>query len=84
MNTLESFFQWLLAAGLHASILAGAVVCLQFALRRWLPARWRFALWLPVVIVLVAPVLPESRFSIQNRFVAPAPAMVAARNLLCR
>ncbi len=77
MNTLESFFQWLLAASLRASLLAGAVVCLQLALRRWLPARWRFALWLPVVLVLVAPALPESRFSVQNRFTEkPAPVVV--------
>lgn len=72
MNTLQSFFQWLLAASLRASLLAGAVLCLQVALRRWLPARWRHALWLPVVIVLIAPVLPESRFSVQNRL-APKP-----------
>ncbi len=77
MNTLESFFQWLLAASLRASLLAGAVVCLQLALRRWLPARWRYALWLPVVLVLIAPVLPESRLSVQNRFVEKtAPAVV--------
>lgn len=83
MNTLESFFQWLLAASLRASLLAGAVVCLQFALRRWLPARWRFALWLPVVLVLVAPVLPESRFSVQNRFVdRPTPVTVKREPLV--
>ena len=33
MNTLDSFFQWLLATSVRASLLALAVLCLQFALR---------------------------------------------------
>ena len=72
MNTLDSIFQWLLAASLRASLLAVAVLGLQFVLRRWLPARWRHALWLPMIFVLVAPVLPTSRWSVQNRFEPPA------------
>ena len=53
MNPLESFFQWLLATSLRASVLALVVLGLQFVLSRWLPARWRHALWLPVVLVLL-------------------------------
>ncbi len=71
MNTLDTFFQWLLAASVRASLLAIAVLALQFVLRLWLPARWRHALWLPVVFVLIAPVLPASRWSLENRMASP-------------
>ena len=71
MDTLDFFFQWLLAASLRASLLALAVLILQLVLRRCLPARWRHALWLPVVVVLIAPVLPASRWSLQNRIASP-------------
>jgi len=70
MNALDTFFQWLLSASLRASVLALVVLGLQLALGRWLPARWRHALWLPVVLVLLAPILPASRLSVENRFVA--------------
>lgn len=69
MNTLDSFMQWLLAASLRASVLALAVLGLQLAFSRWLPARWRHVLWLPMVLVLIVPVLPASRFSLENRLV---------------
>jgi len=78
--TLDSIFQWLLSASLRASVLALAVLGLQLALGRWLPARWRHALWLPVVLVLLVPMLPESRFSVENRFVAE-PVIVQAEPL---
>ena len=80
MNTPDLFFQWLLSASLRASVLALMVLGLQLALRRRLPARWRHALWLPVVLVLLAPVLPASRFSVENRFQAK-PVIVEAEPL---
>ena len=51
------------------------MLALQAALRGRLPARWRYALWLPVVFALAAPWLPQSRWSLENRF-APATACV--------
>src|SRR6185369_15528530 len=82
MNTIDSFFVWFLSATIRASLLALAVLALQAALRKRLAARWRYALWLPVVLVLVAPQLPQSRWSAENYVVvktAPAvpPAMPA-------
>ena len=59
MNPLDSLFEWLLAASLRASILAIAIIVIQATLRRWLPGRWRHALWLPMILVLILPVLPE-------------------------
>lgn len=64
MNIIENVFEWMLAATLRASVLAVVILCIQLALRRWLPAGWRHALWLPMVAVLVLPVLPESPFGL--------------------
>ncbi|MEZ0299505.1 MAG: M56 family metallopeptidase [Candidatus Methylacidiphilales bacterium] len=69
MNTLEPLFQWLVAASFRASLMACAVLALQLVLSRWLPARWRYALWLPVIVVLAAPALPSSPWSVENRFI---------------
>jgi bla regulator protein blaR1 len=82
MTWFEAFFQWLLAASLRASLLAIGVLAAQATLQRWLPARWRYALWLPMVLVLVAPVLPPSRWSVENRFTRESLAMQAASRLL--
>lgn len=76
MNTLHTLFDWLLAASLRASVLTLLVLVIQWMLQRRLSPRWRYALWLPVLIVLLTPVLPESRWSIESVFQAkPTPAM---------
>ena len=67
MSWFGTFFQWLLAASLRASLLAVGVFALQAILQRGLPARWRYALWLPMILVLVAPVLPASPWSVENQ-----------------
>jgi bla regulator protein BlaR1 len=80
MNSIESMFEWLLAATLRASVLAVAILGIQLVLRRWLPAGWRHALWLPMVAVLVLPVLPEAPFALFPQEVAmsaPVAATVA-------
>lgn len=70
MNTLTLLFDWLLAASLRASALTLAVLALQLVLHRHLSPRWRYALWLPVLLVLLMPVRPESRWSFENAFLA--------------
>lgn len=75
MNILDSLFSWFTVATLRGSLLALAVLALQAALRGRLPARWRYALWLPMVFVLGAPMLPQSRWSLENRFIHEAPQM---------
>ncbi len=77
MNTLHSLFTWTLDVSLRASLLAGAVLCLQAALRGHISARWRYAMWLPVLLVLVLPVLPQSRWSVENLFLKKAAPPVA-------
>lgn len=83
MNTLDSLFTWFLAATIRASLLALAVLAIQAALRTRMSARWRYVLWLPVALVLVAPSLPESSWSVDRYVVVRAtPAPTAASNEL--
>ncbi|RYD46817.1 MAG: hypothetical protein EOP85_06685, partial [Verrucomicrobiaceae bacterium] len=85
MSAIDSVFEWLLAASLRASVLAVLILCIQMVLRRWLPAGWRHALWLPMVAVLVLPVLPEAPFGLfplkrEAAVVLPEIQMVAGEN----
>jgi beta-lactamase regulating signal transducer with metallopeptidase domain len=71
MNSLTALFDWLLTASFRASVLVLVVLAIQWAFRRQLAARARYALWLPVLIVLLTPVLPQSRWSVETVFAAP-------------
>lgn len=75
MHTLTTFFDWLLTASQRASVLTLGVWLMQSMLQRHLSPRWRYALWLPVLVVLLMPVLPESRWSAANVFTFDAPTM---------
>lgn len=68
MNSIETSFDWFLSATVRGSLMALAVLLVQAALGRKLPAVWRHALWLPVLFVLGSPVLPESPLSLENRW----------------
>ena len=72
MNTLIQIFDWLLTASFRASLLTAGTLLLQAAFRHHLSARMRYALWLPVLVVLLTPVLPQSRWSIEHMFQMPA------------
>lgn len=78
MNLIHTLFNWTLEVSLRASLLAGAVLLIQAALRGHLPARWRYALWLPVLLVLILPALPGSRWSAENVLTNNAPALGVA------
>jgi len=69
METLLRLFDWVVAANLRASFLTLAVLAVQPLVRHRVSPRWRSALWLPVIIVLLAPAYPESSWSIDS--VAP-------------
>jgi beta-lactamase regulating signal transducer with metallopeptidase domain len=63
------------------------VIGLQVLLRHRVPARWRYALWLPVLLVLLTPAFPESQWSVGSIVrTAPAPlpvpVMVAQESVL--
>lgn len=82
MNTLSLIFDWLLAASFRASLLVPVVLGLQWTMRRRIGARARYALWLPVLVVLIAPVLPQSQWSVENLLVREELPPVAASNAL--
>lgn len=87
METLAHLFDWLLAASARASLLSVVVLGLQVLLRPRVPARWRYALWLPVLLVLLTPAFPESPWSVGSIVrTAPAPlplpVMVAQESAL--
>ncbi|RYD42510.1 MAG: hypothetical protein EOP83_32655, partial [Verrucomicrobiaceae bacterium] len=63
-GVLDPFFTWICAATLRASVIGGVIIALQLLLGRIIPARWRYALWAPMVLVLVMPVLPEVPFGL--------------------
>lgn len=80
MHPIDSLFDWFLSATLRGSLLIPAVLLLQTAFGRRLPAAWRHALWLPVLFVLASPVLPSSPLSLENGWsdADPSPVTFAA------
>jgi beta-lactamase regulating signal transducer with metallopeptidase domain len=77
MTILNTLFDWVLSAGLRASLLVPVVLGAQWLLRKHLPANWRYALWLPVLVVLLVPALPILPSSVTQR-VSPQEAPAAA------
>ena len=76
LRDLEQVFGWLLTASWQASELALLVLLLQWVLRARLNPRWRYALWLLVLVRLLLPALPESALSL-FQFAPPPPAAFA-------
>lgn len=69
MNAMEitaAAFAKIIEASVAASILALIVLLIQFTLRSRLSPAWRFALWLPVLLRLLMPYVPESPTSVFN------------------
>lgn len=65
---LESILNWLLNHSLQAGMLVLLVLLVQWAFRRHLTSRWRFALWWIVLLRLMLPLNLESTFSLFNVF----------------
>ena len=81
MHSPTPLFDWVLATSTRASLLTVAVLIVQFILRKRVPARWRYALWMPVLAVLLTPAFPESPWSVESIIhssptPSPAPAMM--------
>lgn len=62
----SSFWGWLGQSTVQVSVLIGLILLLQFGLRRWLSVRWRYALWLLLVLRMILPWSPQSRISLFN------------------
>jgi bla regulator protein BlaR1 len=67
MGLLDSYLAWILEASLRGSLLGLCILILQFILGQLfrLPAQWRYALWIPFLGVLCAPLLPRSPLSFE-------------------
>ncbi|HUV62362.1 MAG TPA: M56 family metallopeptidase [Sedimentisphaerales bacterium] len=63
---LVPVFDWLLRTTLQAALLLCLILLIQLILRGRLPIRWRYYLWLLLLIRMATPWLPESRISIFN------------------
>lgn len=57
---------WLLHNSWQASLLAAMIFTLQRLFRNQLSPKWASALWLLLLVKLLLPVMPDSRFSIFN------------------
>ena len=63
---IDNCLPWLGKATVHASLLVGLVLFIQWVFQNRLSPRWRFALWWLVIIRLILPVFPTSSLSIYN------------------
>src|SRR6266436_5190237 len=63
---LLTLFSWVWKTSLAAIVLIGLVLLFQWVLGKLLPPRWRYALWLLVVLKLLIPAGPSSHYSIFN------------------
>jgi bla regulator protein BlaR1 len=75
MPVLEAFTSRLLEMSWQASLLICAVLVVRWLVGRRMPAQWRHALWLLVLLRLVLPWTPSSRVSIYS--VVPSPIQIA-------
>ncbi|MCC2544558.1 M56 family metallopeptidase, partial [Bacillus thuringiensis] len=63
---LSSIFDWVIETSILASVLVGFILCIKIVLKNWLTPRWKYALWLILIVRLILPWLPESSFSIYS------------------
>lgn len=63
---IEAGFTWAWQTSLAASVLTGLVMLALVPLRKFLSPKWRYALWLLVLLRLLAPSIPRTGFSILN------------------
>jgi len=65
---LEPMFRWVLRTSGEATVIVGLILAIQVLLRNRLAPRWRYSLWLVLVVRLVLPWMPESPASVFNLF----------------
>lgn len=78
MNILHSLTDWVASTSLRASMLVLVILALQTLARNHLPARWRYRLWLPALLVLLTPAFPESRWSLESLLHSASTPVTAA------
>ena len=63
---LSQLFEWLLWTTIQGSILICLILVVQIILRRKLPIRWHYLIWVLLLIRLAIPWAPKSRISVFN------------------
>ena len=58
-----AMLHWLTRATIEGSIIGGLILIAQYLLRHRISARWRYNLWLLVLLRLVLPAFPGNRYS---------------------
>lgn len=67
--------EWVLEISLQASVVIALVLLVQWLFQKRLSPRWRYILWLVVLVRLILPVSPASPFSIFNYTAAVSEAV---------
>jgi beta-lactamase regulating signal transducer with metallopeptidase domain len=70
--SLSSAGDWLLRASWQAGVLAILILAVQWLAGSRLSARWRYNLWLLVVLRLLLPAVPSSQLSVHNLIALPS------------
>lgn len=65
-SAIASFLSWVWENTLGAALLCGLAALLVYSGRKWIPPMFRYALWLLVMVRLIWPVAPASKFSAMN------------------
>ena len=65
-HVIDELFAWAVRTTAHTAVVILLVLAVQAVLGRRLEARWRYALWLLVVVRALAPALPQSDWSVFN------------------
>ena len=68
LEVLNTIAHWVFLNSLKASLLIIIIFTIQFFLRNRLSARWRYSLWLLLIIRLLLPAKFESELSVFNLF----------------
>ena len=63
---LQPFLTWLLRATVQAAVLVCLILLIQAVLGRKLGVRWRYCLWLVLLVRMALPWAPQSRVSLFN------------------
>ena len=69
----EPLSAWLVRTSWQALVLVAIVATVQVVLGKLLEPRWRYALWMLVVVRLLMPVVPASSWSVFNTAIPRVP-----------
>ncbi len=78
MSPLFTLLGWVVDATVKSSVLIVLVAVAQLAIGNRIAARWRHALWLLVILRLLVPVAPSSRWSVFNLLPSENSVRIAA------